>query len=244
MHFSPSRAARAIAAVAAALLLAPSSRAAQPTYGGVPPNGTSPFGPRSSPPPPSARPAPAPAAKAPAAAEPAVQFVVFGGYDIGSTKLIEATMSDGSGQSISANQGLTASVGIATLKLLDGVLATQATIGIEGWSIDASNGGASWRAYPIDVMEFAYLDPIRLGAGISYLLRPSLTGTGVLAALDAKFKDSLGLALEGDWVFRTANARRARLTLGGRYTWQKLEVSSGGKAIGASSFAILVGYTG
>lgn len=229
MHFSLSRAAKIIAAVSAALLLAPSPGAAQ-SYGGVPPPR-----PRSEP----------TAATAPAPAEPAVQFVVFGGYDIGSTKLIEATLSDGSSQSISANQGLTASVGIATLKLLDGVLATQATLGIEGWSIDASNGGASWRAYPIDVMEFAYLDPVRLGAGISYLLKPSLTGTGVLAGLDARFKNSLGLALEGDWVFRIpANARRSRLTVGGRYTWQKLELSSGGRAIDASSFAILVGFTG
>jgi hypothetical protein len=177
--------------------------------------------------------------------EPAVHFVVFGGYDIGSTQLVSADMKDGSSQSISANQGLTASIGLATLKLFDGRLATQATIGIEGWSIDASNGHAEWRAYPLDVMEFAYLDPIRLGAGISYLLNPSLTGTGLLSALDVRFKNSLGFAFEADWVFRMGGSRSTRMTLGARYALQNLETTSGRSgAIDASSFAILVGYTG
>ena len=176
--------------------------------------------------------------------EPKLQLVVFGGYGFGSTTLVKATMSDGSSQSISANQALTASVGIAALKLAGGRLATQATIGIEGWSIDASNGGAQWLAFPLDVMEFAYLDPVRLGAGISYLLAPSLKGSGVMSALDVSFKNSLGLAFEGDWVFRIGGRRRARATLGGRFVWQSLQAASGGPAINANSFSILLGYTG
>jgi hypothetical protein len=217
-----------------ALALAPSVSLAQ-TVDAPPQTGPATFEPPPSTP---------PSAPRSTSGEPGVQFVVFGGYDIGSTTLLSATMSDGSSQSIKANQGLTASVGIATLKLLDGKLATQATIGIEGWSINAQNGDAQWLAFPLDVMEFAYLDPVRLGAGISFLLAPSLKGSGLLSALDVEFKNSLGLAFEGDWVFRLRGARGPRATLGGRFVFQKLEASSGGPAINANSFAILFGYTG
>jgi hypothetical protein len=179
------------------------------------------------------------------AGDPPVHFVGLMAYDIGGKKLVEATMSDGSSQSISANQGFGLSAGLATFKAFEGRLATQATIGFESWSIDASNGGVKWLAYPLELMEFVYAKPVRFGAGISYLLNPKLTGSGLASAIDVRFKNSLGLALEGDWVFPFAgSARRSRVTLGGRWVWQKLEVNTGGPAIDASSFAILLGFTG
>jgi hypothetical protein len=144
-----------------------------------------------------------------------------------------------------ANQGFDASVGIAFLKLFDGVLATQATIGWEGWWINASNGTIEWRAFPLDVMEYAYLGPLRVGSGISYLISPKISGSGVASDIDVAFKNSLGFAVGADWVLRFSNsARRSRMTLGGRYVWQDLQPKGGGRSVSANSFAILLGFTG
>lgn len=201
-----------------------------------------PFSPEGSRPPPPLRP---PVASRPPPPEPAVHFVGIMGYDRGGKKLVAATLSDGSTESVSARQGLDFSVGVAFLKAVGGRLATQATIGIQGWSITADDGSVQWLTFPLDVMEFVYLDRVRLGAGLSYLINPRLWGTGAASGLgEHRFKNSLGLALEGDWVWARRDARHARVTAGGRWVSQKLQERGGGPLIDASSFAILIGYTG
>jgi hypothetical protein len=187
------------------------------------------------------------ATREPRPAEPAVHFVVQGGFDLGSTKLLEATLSDGSTQSIRANQGLNFGVGAAFLKLAGGRFATQATIGVEGWSINASDGDVTWMAFPLEVVEMVYLDPIRLGAGVSYLLSPSLEGDGVASFIDVEFENSLGIVLQADWVGRVrGSGRGGRFTLGPRYVIQKLKVkgAAGLPSIDANSFGFFLGYTG
>jgi hypothetical protein len=180
------------------------------------------------------------------ASEPALQFVVQGGFDFGSKKLIEVTLSDGTTPSIKANQGLNFAVGAAFLKLAGGLLATQATIGIEGWDINASNGGATWMAFPLEVVEMLYLDPIRVGAGASYLLSPSLKGDGVLSFIDVDFENSLGFVFQADWVSRLPRSGRGgRITLGPRFVVQKLKPKlPGAESIDANSFGVFLGYTG
>jgi hypothetical protein len=234
---------------------APDSLTLRPPFSSEPPPPRSP--PRSPPPPASPeelstpRGAVAPPERAwekpPPVPEPAVHFVGFIGYDLGGATLVRQPLSDGSTPSISARQGFDASLGVAFLKVLDGRLATQATIGIQGWSIDASDGSVQWLAFPLDVMEFVYVDPFRLGAGLSYLMNPHSWGTGVVKGrpeVTRNFNSSLGLALEADWVSTRVGARRARATFGARYTWQKLQDRSGGPLIDASSVAFLLGYTG
>jgi hypothetical protein len=172
--------------------------------------------------------------------EPAVQFVATFGADFGSKKLIEAELDDGSTRSLKANQGVNGSVGAAFLKLDGGRFATQATIGVEYSAITASNGTVRWLAFPLEVMEFAYLDPIRLGAGLSILLSPNVKGDGFFEGIDADFKPSAGLALQADWVFRfKASPRAGRMTIGARYVVQKLQVDvSGAPKIDANAFGI------
>lgn len=184
---------------------------------------------------------------APAAqpAEPPVQLVGQLGLDFGFEKLLEVQMSDGSTRSITANQGVNGSVGAAFLKLAGGRLATQATLGVEYSGISASNGSARWLAFPFEVMEVAYVDPVRFGAGVSYLLAPSVSGSGVLDGFDAKFKSSLGLLFQADWVWRMPrNLRASRFTVGLRFVVQKLELKAGGPAFGANAMGIVAGFTG
>jgi hypothetical protein len=178
--------------------------------------------------------------------EPPLHFVLQGGLDFGSTKLADVTLSDGTTRSIRANQGLSLAVGAAFLKIAGGRVAIQATIGVEGWDLDASGGGAFWRAFPIEVMEVFYLGPIRLGAGVSYLLSPSLDGKGALESVDVRYENSLGLLFRADWVVRDAgSARGGRLTFGPRLVIQKLTPKvPGAEAIDANSFGVVLGFTG
>ena len=178
--------------------------------------------------------------------EAPVQLVGQLGLDLGFEKLIGATMDDGSTSSLKANQGVNGSVGLAFLKLDGGRFATQATIGVEYSTISASNGSARWLAYPLEVMELAYLDPLRFGAGFSYLLSPSVKGDGFFDSIGTvPFKNSLGIVLEADWVLRAAqSARGARYTLGVRYVIQKLEAKAGGDVMDANAVGFTLGFTG
>jgi hypothetical protein len=176
--------------------------------------------------------------------EAPVQFVLQAGYDIGAKKLVEAELSDGSTPSIRANQGLNLAVGLATLKLAGGLLATQATLGIERWSISASDGSIVWQTFPLEVLEFVYLDPIRVGAGLSYLLSPALDGDGVVDGFDVPFENSLGYVLEADWVARTSGSRGGRVTFGMRYVIQELKPKNRAlRAVDANSVGFVIGAT-
>jgi hypothetical protein len=194
-------------------------------------------------PPPAAAPTPASSAR-PAVPEDPVHFVLTMGADFGSTKLVEATMSDGSTRSLKANQGFNAGAGASFLHLADNVFATQATIGFEYSAISATNGSIRWLAYPLEVMEFAYLDPVRLGAGLSYLLSPSVKGDGAATGLDVKFKSSAGLVFQADAVYRFKQSPRAgRMTVGIRYVVQSLEADlPGAQKINANAFGIAMNF--
>lgn len=230
---------RAALTLAVAVAYLPAVASAQAAPGGAAPRTAVPL-----PPPP---PGTAPIARPPAAAppEPAVQLVGQVGYDFGFEKLVEAQMSDGSTQTLKANEGASGAMGAAFLKLAGGRLATQATIGIEYSAIKASNGSVRWLAFPLEVMEFAYLDPLRLGAGVSWLLGPSIKGNDFFEGLDLDLKNSLGLVFQADWVWRLPqNPRAGRFTAGVRFVWQKLEAKAGGPAFDANSFGLVVGFTG
>jgi hypothetical protein len=165
------------------------------------------------------------------------------GIDVGFTNLIEATMSDGSKQTLAANQGFFASIGAAFLPLLDGRLETQATIGIKGWSINASNGSASIVTFPLEVLEVVHVDPLRFAAGLVYLHRPSLSGKGVLDAADTNFDSSLGVVLEADWTWR-ARPGAPLLGFGPRLILQKFQVRGGGPVFDANALGFVMSFTG
>jgi hypothetical protein len=173
-------------------------------------------------------------ARPPAASRPAVRFAwtATAGFDYGLTDLLSVQMSNGTSQGISANQGLFAQVG-AIVSHLDGLLEAQATLGIKGWSVNASNGNASFVVFPIEVLEAVNLAPLRLAAGIIYLHQPSTSGDGVLKDFSVKFDSSLGLVFQGEWVL--AQAGRLRMSMGPRFVWQKLRIQGGGAVLDANA---------
>jgi hypothetical protein len=197
--------------------------------------------PGASPPAATGAPAGAPAAASPDPVPP-VRLAFWLGRDIGITTLVTAYSSDGSTTTLKANDGLILAVGAVFLPLHDGQLETQATVGYKRASITASNGSILVSSIPVEVLEAVHLGPVRLAAGLSLQLASRIDGSGVAADLDTSFKPSLGLVLQAQYVWRLGAARRWRLELGGRFTWQTLQVSTGQQATtGANAFGVVLG---
>jgi hypothetical protein len=190
------------------------------------------------PPPPDALPGPA----TPAAARPAVRIAFAGsaGFDFGLTDLLTVKMTNGTSQGISANQGLFAQVG-AIVSHLDGRLEAQVTVGIKGWSVNATNGNASFVVFPIELLEAVNVAPFRFAAGVVYLHQPSTSGDGLLKDFNVKFDSSLGLVFQGEWVLTSPG--RLRISMGPRFVWQKLRVQGGGPVLDANALGGVVSFS-
>lgn len=174
-----------------------------------------------------ASPPPAPAA-APARPGPLperpISFLAGMGFDAGGEQLVKLTLTDGSTQTLSANQGVYFDAGLsfAKLPLGESHLETAATIGIKGWDASAADGSIRYLAFPFEVLERISWKQVRFGAGVSILLAPRISSTGVLSGNDADLKNSLGIAFQGDWI-GVRQPGKLGFFLGGRFVWQKLE---------------------
>jgi hypothetical protein len=171
---------------------------------------------------------------------PSVRWAITTGFDYGFNELVSVDMEGGGSQSISANEGLFLSVGATFLPLLEGRLETQATLGVKGWSIDASNGHLSITMFPIEVLEtFRAAPPLRLSAGIVYVPGPSTKADGLLASLDGiEFDDSLGFVLQGEWLKPFKNGR-GQLSVGPRFVLQKFQIANGGPVLDANALGFV-----
>ena len=164
-----------------------------------------------------------------------MRWAFTAGFDYGFNELVSVTMEGGGSQSIAANEGLFVSAGLTFLPLLDGRLETQATVGVKGWSIDASNGSLSITMFPIEVLETFRTEPLRLSAGVVFVPGPKTSADGLLAAYDGiEFDNSLGLVLQGEWISMFKNGR-GQLSLGPRLVLQKFQVAHGGEVLGANA---------
>ena len=115
----------------------------------------------------------------------------------------------------------------------------QATVGVKGWSIDASNGNLSITMFPLEVLEAFRADPLRLSAGVVFVPGPSTSAGGVLASLDGvKFDNSLGLVLQGEWLSVFKNGR-GQISCGPRFVLQKFQIAHGGAVLRANALGFV-----
>lgn len=214
------------AALVAALAIAPLARGDDAVPLPPPPGGFTPKAP-----------AVVPVQAAPS--RPAVRWALTAGFDYGFNELVKVEMTDGSTQSLSANDGLFFSVGATFLPLLEGRLETQATIGIKGWSIDASNGSMSVTMFPIELLEAFRADPVRLSAGVVFVPGPTTSAHGALASLDGiEFDNSVGIVLQGEWVTQFKNGR-GQFSIGPRFLIQKFQVAHGGPVVDGNALGFV-----
>jgi hypothetical protein len=200
--------------------------------------------------PPPAPPATAATAAAPASAVPVItppaapprrlRLCASTGYDYGFEDLLTVRYENGSTDRLAANGGMVLSVGAAWAAVPSGAWELRATAGVKYDLVSGTNGRAYYVAFPLELLAGWNVRPIRLSAGTSLSLAPRVRGSGFLAPADLDLRSSLGLVGQADWVipFRAGDGS---LSVGVRYLWQKMEVSSGGPAHDASALGLAVG---
>lgn len=149
----------------------------------------------------------------PFAAEAAEVRPLFkAGFDFGGDTMVTAVFTDGSTQTIKANEGLYLGGGAAIVnEARDWEF--HLTLAYKFTMIDASNGDVEWTRFPLEALAFYRFQKVRLGGGLAYHISPRLEGTGVIGGLDVKFKNAAGLVVQADWLITDALAAGLRYTV-------------------------------
>jgi hypothetical protein len=158
-------------------------------------------------------------------------FVLELRSDFGFEELVAVEYTTDRQNRLNLNDGLAIELGASFLPLAEGRLATRIAAGFKIDMLRASNGDALFTAVPVDLMEVAYVGPMRLGAGASVLLAPRIRGDGFLDDAEIRFDTAPGAVLEAEWIV----APRSRTGIGVRASWYRFSwngVSRGAPAIG------------
>ena len=105
--------------------------------------------------------------------------------DFGFEQLVDVEYTTDRRNQLNLNDGLAIELGASFLPLAGNRLATRVAAGFKIDMLRASNGNALFTAVPLDVVETAYVGPLRLGAGASVLLGRASGGTGSSATQDS-----------------------------------------------------------
>jgi hypothetical protein len=179
-------------------------------------------------------------AESPAAEPPAprdYEFYMSVGYDHGSTKLVTVTFQDGSTDTLRANGGFTLAAGASFLPMFDRRLWTRATLGLKYDSVGGGNGGVSYLAIPLELVEWLDLRHVGVGAGASISLWPRVWGSGFGSSIAADFDPSLGILVEAAYRYRTQTGWG--FVAGPRFLLQKLRVKGKGDVMNANAVGLV-----
>lgn len=202
--------------VALALLLA-----AEPAPAGVP-----------------TRPPAAPPAIA-TAAEPAPRVAPAGlvlelHSDFGLRRFIALEYTSGRSFGLALNDGISAAIGASLLRLAGGRLSTRVTAGFKLQLVRASNGSATFTAFPVELAESLEVGALRLGAGASLLVAPRIRGRGFLDGARIDFDPAPGAVLDVEWLV----SRATGTGIGARASWHRF--SGEGVRRGAPALGLVV----
>ena len=164
-----------------------------------------------------------------------IEWVIQAELSTGGDKIAEVIFDDGSKETIYGGGTYMFGGGILVDTLSDSsIYQTQLTINYKFDSSNASNGDISWDRYPLELIQFFNTDQWRLGAGLSYHLSPSVSGSGFASGFDANFDDALGFVAEIDYLFDDQGF------IGGRISSIEYKSEYGGTMDG-SSIGLIVG---
>jgi hypothetical protein len=162
------------------------------------------------------------------------------GYDYGFEDLLKVRYGGSGTSRLGANGGYVLALGAAVPLRADGTVDLRATAGLKYDSVSGSSGSAWFLGFPVALMLGATLRPVRLSAGPLLLLGSRLGGDGYLADATCRIRTSLGFVGQLEAMLPLRGSRRA-VSLGARYTWQKLQASTGGNAVDASALGLFAG---
>jgi hypothetical protein len=162
-----------------------------------------------------------------------VRPVIKGGVDFGGETIASATFSNGSTETIKANEGFYVGGG-ASILLDSKDVEIETTLSIKYDSINASNGDITWTRFPLEVLAFYRMPKFRLGGGLTYHMSPKLKASGAAGNFNVKVDDAAGAVLQGDYFLTP------KFTLGGRYTI--LEYKANGIPAKSNGVGITFGF--
>ncbi len=165
-----------------------------------------------------------------------IRPMIKAGYDFGGETLVTVVFTDGSRDSIKANEGLFFGGGASIVNDTKD-MEIELTLSYKFQTITANNGDVDWTRWPLEALVFYRLPQVRVGGGLTYHLNPKLSGSGVVGGLDVKFQNALGFVLQADYRLTD------RANLGVRYTSLEYTVTGGG-AGAAKSNGIGITFSG
>jgi hypothetical protein len=167
-----------------------------------------------------------------AVSQRSVRGILGLGVTGGGDTLASASYTDGTTQKIRAG-GLVHVYAGAEFRVAPQVT-LQATLGYHADDTRAAdNGSLRFTRYPLEVLgHFQVDDAIRIGGGIRLINSAKLVGRGVLGNINDEFDSTVGLVIEGEYLF----ARQFGVKLRGvseEYKSTRLNGTASGSHVGA-----------
>jgi hypothetical protein len=141
------------------------------------------------------------------------------GIDLGGDRIVDVGFTDGSRDSIKANEGFYFGGG-ASIVNDAGTIEVELSLSYKTAAVTGDNGDVDFGRFPLEALVFYRLEKFRLGGGLTYHVDPKLDGSGILSSVNLDFDNALGLVVQGDYRFGE------HVTLGLRYTSIKYEASA------------------
>lgn len=141
------------------------------------------------------------------------------GIDLGGDRIVDVVFTDGSRDSIKANEGFYFGGG-ASIVNDAGTIEVELSVSYKTAAVTGDNGDVDFGRFPLEALIFYRLEKFRLGGGLTYHVDPNVDGSGILSSVNLDFDNALGLVLQGDYRFGE------HFTLGLRYTSIKYEASA------------------
>lgn len=170
------------------------------------------------------------------------QLVAWVGRDFGNSRMVTVYFTDGSTETMNANDGYIVGGGARFLRFFEGRLETQATLGYKRASIRGGNGSIVSQSVLVELLQGWSFGIPRVAGGLSLQLAHNLNGTGAASGFDVPFKHSLGMVLQLTFGWSPWEDQRWQLEVGGRFTWAALRVDDARQATTkANAFGIVLG---
>jgi len=165
-----------------------------------------------------------------------VRPMIKAAADFGGDTLVTVVFTDGTRETIKANELLSLGGGVSIVNAA-GDIEAEVTLSYKFALISASNGDVTFSRWPLDALVFYRLPELRLGGGLTYHINPKLSGSGVASGIDATFDNALGLLLQADYRVTP------KINLGIRYTSLDYKVHVGSATATARSSGVGVVFS-
>jgi len=169
----------------------------------------------------------------PAARAADLRGAFVAGYDTGGDKIVTVTFTNGETDSLRANEGFYVGGGISVLNDSKDI-ELQGTLSIKYSNISANNGDVSFTRYPLDLLAFYRMQNFRVGGGLTYVISPKVSGSGVAGNINATFDNAAGVVVQGDYLL-------GRVAIGLRYTGLDYKVA--GTTVKSNGVGVTFGFT-